>query len=171
MENALFYTFSTIPQTLAAAIALLGAFVLYRLQSINAEIEEKSSTVQQLCINQKDNGLWELHVNESYDKVFDNSRNFQPLNENDLRLFNLHHSRLGNLLRFKKSLFSSLNLSLWVTVSLITFSVIVLPFTPAIKTYTCVVSILFVFAILWFILCLFCYAKLVKNTLRYKINA
>lgn len=128
MENALFYTFSTIPQTLAAAIALLAAFVLYRLQSINTEIEEKSLTVQQLCINQKDNGLWELHVNESYDKVFEKSRNFQPSSENDLRLFKLHHSRLEHLLKFKKSLFSSFNLSLWTTVSLITFSVIVLTF-------------------------------------------
>ena len=40
MENALFYTFSTIAQTLAAAIALLGAFALYRLQSIGASLRD-----------------------------------------------------------------------------------------------------------------------------------
>ena len=55
MENALFYTFSTIPQVLAAAIALLAAFVLYRLQTINAQIEEKSTVVQQRCVDQKSN--------------------------------------------------------------------------------------------------------------------
>ena len=32
MDNALYYTFSTIAQTLGGAIALLGAFVFYRLQ-------------------------------------------------------------------------------------------------------------------------------------------
>ncbi len=40
MENALFYTFSTIAQTLAAAIALLGAFALYRLQSIGGLLHD-----------------------------------------------------------------------------------------------------------------------------------
>jgi hypothetical protein len=38
MQNALLYTFSTISQTLAGAIALLGAFVLYRLQAVDASI-------------------------------------------------------------------------------------------------------------------------------------
>jgi len=33
VEYALLYTFSTIPQTLAAALGVLAAFVLYRLQS------------------------------------------------------------------------------------------------------------------------------------------
>jgi hypothetical protein len=37
MENIFFYTFSTIAQTLAGAIALLAGFVLYRLQLLNAE--------------------------------------------------------------------------------------------------------------------------------------
>ena len=36
METALFYTFSTIAQTLAASIAFLGAFALYRLQALDA---------------------------------------------------------------------------------------------------------------------------------------
>lgn len=45
MENALYYTFSTIAQTLAGAIALLAAFALYRLQSLDNIIEEKCSFV------------------------------------------------------------------------------------------------------------------------------
>jgi len=37
--TTLYYTFSTIAQTLAAAFAFVGAFVLFRLQGINQEIE------------------------------------------------------------------------------------------------------------------------------------
>ena len=37
-ETAFFYTFSTIAQALAGAIALLAAFVLFKLQSIDAEM-------------------------------------------------------------------------------------------------------------------------------------
>src|SRR6266446_456701 len=44
--NTVFYTFSTIAQTLAGAIALLGAFVLYRLQSLSSDIERDSHTVE-----------------------------------------------------------------------------------------------------------------------------
>jgi len=32
MDTAIYYTFSTIAQTLAGGIALLGAFVLFRFQ-------------------------------------------------------------------------------------------------------------------------------------------
>lgn len=39
VDTALYYTFSTIAQTLAAAIALLAAFALYRLQGLLNTIE------------------------------------------------------------------------------------------------------------------------------------
>ena len=47
MTNTIFYTFSTIAQTLAGAIALLGAFVLYRLQSLRSDIEIDSGEIVQ----------------------------------------------------------------------------------------------------------------------------
>jgi hypothetical protein len=46
MENALFYTFSTIAQALAAAMALLSAFALYRLQSIDSECQGLALTLE-----------------------------------------------------------------------------------------------------------------------------
>jgi hypothetical protein len=48
MTNTIFYTFSTIAQTLAGAIALLGAFVLYRLQSLRTAIEQESFETAEL---------------------------------------------------------------------------------------------------------------------------
>ncbi len=35
MENAIFYTFSTIPQVLAGAIALIGVFAIFKVQNLN----------------------------------------------------------------------------------------------------------------------------------------
>ena len=43
MENAILYTFSTIAQALAGTIALLAAFVLYRLQSLESGMWEDSA--------------------------------------------------------------------------------------------------------------------------------
>ena len=43
-ENALYYTFSTVAQSLGAAISLLGAFVLLRYQMINATLQLAAKT-------------------------------------------------------------------------------------------------------------------------------
>lgn len=38
MEHSIYYTFSTIPQVLAGAIALLGVFLIFKLQIVNREL-------------------------------------------------------------------------------------------------------------------------------------
>jgi hypothetical protein len=46
MENALLYTFSTIAQALGGMFALLAAFVLFRFQSLEAEMISDSDRLQ-----------------------------------------------------------------------------------------------------------------------------
>lgn len=167
MENALFYTFSTIPQVLAGAIALLGAFILYRLHSLNSEIEEESSTVLNFYKNLPRSKLWNLHVKGRYKEVFDNTKDNPPENRKGLHLdyFKLHHYRLGKLLDSKKSLLVSFKFSLWLTGALIIVSVIILPLTP--KCSGCIYFILPVFSIgiLGLLLCLISYAFVIKKAL------
>ena len=45
MDNALYYTLSTVAQALSTAFALLGAFVLYRLQQISMACSEAGTIV------------------------------------------------------------------------------------------------------------------------------
>ena len=45
MENSIYYTFSTIPQVLAGAIALLGVFLLFKLKIIDSELEGYGQSV------------------------------------------------------------------------------------------------------------------------------
>lgn len=47
LDYALLYTFSTIPQTLAAAFGVLAAFVLYRLQSDSHRMWEDAQAITQ----------------------------------------------------------------------------------------------------------------------------
>jgi len=49
MENALLYTFSTIAQALGGAIALLSAFVLYRMQSLDPLMWQDSALLSHLA--------------------------------------------------------------------------------------------------------------------------
>lgn len=46
--STLYYTFSTIAQSLAAAIALLATFVLFRMQTLQAEVERRSDALLDL---------------------------------------------------------------------------------------------------------------------------
>ncbi len=165
MENALFYTFSTIPQILAGAIALLGAFILYRLQSLNTEVEEKSSTVLNFYKNSLRSKLWNLHVKGRYKEIFDKTKLIPPKNLNDSRYFELHHYRLGELLNSKKSLLVSFKFSLGLTVALITVSVIILSLTPKYSGRIYFILPIFSIGILWLLLCLISYAVLIKKAL------
>lgn len=42
MENLFYYTFSTIAQSLAALMAILGAFAMFRLQTIDSDLRARS---------------------------------------------------------------------------------------------------------------------------------
>jgi hypothetical protein len=47
MDTTLYYTFSTIAQSLAGAIAFLGAFVLFRLQSIAVQLRSSTDLIRE----------------------------------------------------------------------------------------------------------------------------
>jgi hypothetical protein len=47
VNNTLYYTFSTIAQTLAGGVAFLGAFVLFRFQGIASQLRENASLLCQ----------------------------------------------------------------------------------------------------------------------------
>lgn len=50
MENTLYYTFSTIAQTLAGAVAFLGAFVLFRLQAISHLLQSSAELLSRVWL-------------------------------------------------------------------------------------------------------------------------
>ncbi len=46
MESAFYYTFTTIAQALAAMIALVGAFVLYRAQLLGSDLRQAAAVIR-----------------------------------------------------------------------------------------------------------------------------
>jgi hypothetical protein len=54
MENSLYYTFSTIAQSLAAIMGLLGAFALFRLQSIETDLRTRGSGIARSFLGHKE---------------------------------------------------------------------------------------------------------------------
>jgi hypothetical protein len=171
MENTFFYTFSTISQTLAGAIALLAAFVLYRLQSLNANIdsiaERLTSWVEMICQQEPRQvdgmNVRQLHGREQYRELHLLSNRIK-VPENFYQA-DLERERLPILLRSKDSLLRRFACALCLTVGLIIFSVFALTVTPCMAVSSKAPMIL-TGAVVWFIVCMATYVWLLWNAFR-----
>jgi len=68
-STALYYTFSTIAQTLAAGFAVLAAFVLYRLQGIETEFSQANSVFAQLDEYITMEEIWRVLLTEGFESL------------------------------------------------------------------------------------------------------
>ncbi len=136
MENALFYTLSTISQTLAGAIALLGAFVLYRLQILKVDEGNSAAAIythaQAAGATQDQvNRIRELQLTGRYSQLLQLSRQVKQNAPAQTPLeFTKSQSELDKLVRQRKGLRRFFLVSLILTVTVIAASVIALAITP-----------------------------------------
>jgi hypothetical protein len=65
--SALYYTFSTIAQTLAAGFAVLAAFVLFRLQGIETELNRAKAAFAAFPDYFKPNEAWDILTTKGLD--------------------------------------------------------------------------------------------------------
>lgn len=166
MENALFYTFSTIAQTLAAAIALLGAFTLYRLQTIGALLDDLALTAMQPYL--PDDTARRLRAEENYGAFLEHLRNTQSRKTNEtidpVPTAALH--RLGAYVQALSSLQGLLKWALGLTVVVIIAAVTILALTPQIATQPSLACVVFILGIGSFAGCLVVYSVLVVRSLQ-----
>ena len=171
MENSFFYTFSTIAQTLAGAIALLAAFVLYRLQSLKGEIESVGERlagwVEQVSQQppQQVAGLSarRLQGRGQYHELYDLANKIEV--PGSFYQAEVERERLPLLLEGKASLVWRFRLALCLTVGLITVSVLILTVTPrvAVSSWACWVL---AGAAIWFTGCMLSYVWLLLKVFR-----
>ena len=165
MDSALYYTFSTIAQTLAAAVALLAAFVLYRLQTLNSEIEERSDRVLQHYGGDDRRVLEKLHVGGRFDEVLSYSKRMEPKGT-ATEVVDRARPRLAELLGIKRGMLRWFRLSLVLTLGLIALSVGVLAATPAILDHEDAPLLVLRVGVGYFVLCLASYALLLDRAIR-----
>jgi hypothetical protein len=130
--NALYYTFSTIAQTLAGAIALLGAFVLYRLNGLNAGIDETARRLRTAYPSDSEPEMTAMIVHGRYDGLLayaDKNRS-QPGKQLREDIVDMARSDLAKLLATRRRLFWRFNVALVLTAGVMLLSVIILPFVP-----------------------------------------
>ena len=162
--NALYYTFSTIAQTLGGAIALLGAFVFYRLQGLNASIAHiVTQQILQHDFGQTRHTLDELHARGKHDDFLEQVRlSSASVGPEHLRI---PIARLDELVTAKSSLLTGFRFSLTLTVALITLSVAFLACVPSIVRSYCLAVSLLAIGVTAFLGCLLTYARLLLRDL------
>src|SRR5947208_731973 len=119
-ENSLYYTFSTIAQTLAGAIALLAAFVLYRLNGLNEEMGWNGGVLAE-GINSDEART--LNGEGRYQELLDLAGSNNAGRPTEFR-------RLNVLVPFRRCLLHLFVFSMSITVATIFASVIFIPFAP-----------------------------------------
>lgn len=126
MDNALYYTFSTIAQVLGTAITLLAAFVLYQMQSLN----QKIGNVQPNAVfNYFPTQDLEQYIEENNQILISEylQKNHPP---RDPQACVKERKAFIILVEQKKELVCLLRKSFTITATEIIFSVAAIPFTP-----------------------------------------
>jgi hypothetical protein len=163
MANAFFYTFSTIAQTLAAAIALLAAFLLYRFQGLNHEIDDNSMRLSLPLASVVGQKADFMHRRGQYRELLALAAETQfPVTTYQAKD---ERARLPVLLDLKDSLLCRFHVALYLTVGLITVSILALILTPSLADTSVAILILAV-ALVWFIGCMISYVNLLMKVFR-----
>ena len=153
-ENALYYTFSTISQTLAGAIALLSAFVLYRLSTLNEEMGFNGGVLAEA-------------INTDEARTLNGEGRYQELLALARRSNNAgrptEFRRLSILVPFRKCLLRLFVFSISISAVLIFASVFFIPFAPKQQNIAWVAWLI----IAGFGVCILSYAILVWKSLQF----
>lgn len=136
-ENALFYTFSTVAQTLAAGFAVLAAFVLYRLRDVETGIYEADKAFKMQSVISA-NEIWLLiaekggqeALNVYYERAKDKPDSLNPA---------FHKTLSAACLWLETWTLSHvwLRISLLVTVVDVAMCFMALPFVPYLSSGNC----------------------------------
>ena len=166
MDTALYYTFSTISQTLAGAIAFLGAFVLYRLQIQKENLKNIGRlVVQSVSSADSSNRLKNFLETEQYER-------FVKCCEGELPGDTKNNLLGENFVKFKyekelkSRLIPKLKIALLFTIGVIVYSVLVLILTPFITTCKLVTySVIMAVGGIGLSICLVSYYQLIMVTI------
>jgi hypothetical protein len=162
MENSLYYTFSTVAQSLAALMGLLGALALFRLQSIENDLRSRGATISRAFLGHKE--ITDALAHEDFSgflSAFDEHLTTVTVTFAAYEQANINRFRA--LVPQRSSITSSLKWSFGVTALTMVFAVYVLTIVHNIKGYE---QLTLYFGVLLFSMCLALQSVLVLRLLK-----
>lgn len=167
--NTLYYTFSTIAQTLASALAVLVAFVLFRLSALDRIMEDARRSVGLFALILPEVDVWGLVREGGWAGLFESEHKdkvYQYRLRPDLRFM---YDAARDAWRLRKQIKSHLTAALVVTVFDIALCFVSLALTrstqPAVQPYPA--GFVLATAALGGIICLILYVRLIGAIVRH----
>jgi hypothetical protein len=155
--NTIYYTLSTISQTLAGALAVLVAFVVLRVQQCDTAL---ANGEQWFFSNVKnDRAAWRVNLEHGIDQVVERFKIPHPVE---------HHIQVAcaqaNVAwHTRRQVITRLRVSLGLTLPTIGLCIIALPFTPRLASERCIGWAVLASAVLLTLGCLAAYASLILS--------
>jgi hypothetical protein len=157
--NTLYYTLSTIAQTLAGAFALMAAFVVFKLQFTNVQIGDAAKPVARKA------GRFRLFRERKFQEVYDESESaIRKVSSAKPYLATLR-GELGRSLTFKTRLLRRFWVSTAFTGVTLVYSVILISMTDSVVARGCAGPVL-IAAVALFSICLISYACVLDAAMR-----
>jgi hypothetical protein len=136
-ETALYYTFSTIAQTLAGSFAMLGAFVLFKIQSLNEGFRNLYLILSSVPLHFKSEEDtyyledWNTYIYE-FEKAYQKESKSRNFNTKDISIQDIerHIATFKKNLQLKTRLSGQIYLTFFITAITIILSLIFLPLIP-----------------------------------------
>jgi hypothetical protein len=178
MEYAILYTFSTIPQALGGAFALLSAFVLFRFQSLNSAMLADSHGLRRALhdVKQTNNLDWLISqsdfaaVHQFVDSVIKGRERDEEGARAIVEPSKPLLARLGDSLKLHRDLSRLFLRSAIATGVMMIGSVAVLPFAHVIYCWCVVAWTVMMLGVIGFAVTLYLYWDLIRSALGMRIN-
>ena len=168
--NALYYTCSTIAQTLAGAFGILGAFVLFRVQSSNDKIKELATKLRDgfyPTSSPEDKEIYYEAFRKSNWSLFSDyaKKIIFPSNNSKQNIVNDLLDEFKKQLDLKKDILSYLKSAMILSAITILLSIIILPFTPLLSKCLIASVPFLITTILLTTACIISYYRLIKSAI------
>jgi len=170
-ETALYYTFSTIAQTLAGSFAMLGAFVLFKIQSLNEGFRNIGNLLTPVSryIAHIDDAYyledWNKYI-YGFEEVFQKKAKSAQLNINNMRNQDIerHIDTFKKNLQLKTRLSMQICVTFSITAVTIMLSLIFLPLRPT-QIHNPIMNFFSLITLLFSCICICLYGQILMTAL------
>jgi hypothetical protein len=167
--TALYYTFSTIAQALAGTVALLAAFVLYKLTDMDRERAKHGDALIQRLGDQTYNAVVSHYAHGRFEEFTQAIRQREEINAWQMpehyQLY-MRVERIEALSADRKALLSRIRPAVWWSLGTMLISVMVLASVPQILTLFWLPLLTLLAGVVTFGICIYRYLRLIGALLK-----
>jgi len=175
--NSFYYFYSAVPQVLGGILAIMGFFLIFKIQTLKEELVAKAIEINNLIKSNIDPGNTKSQLQSDYESI---KQNIENRNIKNIRLYILYsvdkkmktnllfklysEEYIGTFNLYRKLMYSTMGTSIYTSV-IILICLSILPFGKYFLTNHGVLQTVFIITIVSIVLCFFGFITLIYFSL------